>query len=223
MTKKLVFLHTVASLAAMFDKLAKETLPKGIEVIHLVDEMLLKDVLKAGGLTKFTYQRVAEHVISAERFGASVIQFTCSSISPCVDAVQVMVQIPVLKIDEPMVDDAIRIGKKIGVAATAPTTLKPTADLIAARADILKKKVEVHPVLCVGAYDALFRGDLALHDSIVLDTLQGLMEKNDVVVLAQASMARVAAQIPEDRRIVPVLSSPAFAMKKLIGIFAQAE
>ena len=118
-----------------------------------------------------------------------------------------MVDIPVLKIDEPMVDQALSIGTRIGLAATAPTALNPLADLVRARAQVAGKDVQVDSVLSEGAYQALFsRGDPKKHDRILRGTLRELMAGSDVVLLAQASMARVADTIPPEERIVPILS-----------------
>ena len=58
-------------------------------------------------------------------------------------------------------------------------------------------------------------GDTETHDRIVLKNLQKLSDSCDVIVLAQASMSRVAEKIPENNRIIPVLSSPRFAIKEL--------
>jgi Asp/Glu/hydantoin racemase len=214
MTQKLAFVHTVSSLVGLFNDLSKELLP-GVEVFHIADEMLLKVVLAQGGLSPFIFQRVAEHIVAAERAGATAVQCTCSSISPCVDASRLFVGVPIFKIDEPMVNAAIELGSCIGIAATAPTTLKPTTDLVYARAAALGKSVRAESVLCEGAYAALFSGDAQKHDLIVAQTLRDLMMRNDVIILAQASMARVAQTIPPEEQRVPILSSPRLAMEHL--------
>lgn len=221
MTKKLGFIHTVPSLVGLFGDLSKELLPDDVEVFHIADELLLKVVLAQGGLSPFIFRRVAEHVIAAEEGGASVIQLTCSSISPCVDAARLLVGVPVLKIDEPMVDRALSLGDRIGIAATAPTTLKPTTELVYARAAVKGKQVKVESVLCEGAYKALFSGDSETHDRIVRQYLKELMRRNDVVILAQASMARVAGAIPTDDQIAPILSSPRLAMERARSVIEQ--
>ncbi len=151
-----------------------------------------------------------------------MIQCTCSSISPCVDASRPFVSVPVLKIDEPMVNAALGIGSRIGIAATAPTTLKPTTDLVHARASAMGVAVQVESVLCEGAYDALFSGNPQKHDEIVSGVLKGLMLRNDVVILAQASMARVAQTIPAEEQRVPVLSSPRLAMQHVRELMVTA-
>jgi Asp/Glu/hydantoin racemase len=221
MAEKIAFVHTVSSLVGLFNDLSRELLPPGIEIYHISDEMLLKIVLAQGGLSPFIYQRVAEHVISAERAGVSAVQVTCSSISPCVEAVRPMVGIPVLKIDEPMVNQAIQLGRRIGVAATAPTTLKPTTDLVYRQAAAKGCPVQVESALCEGAFAALSSGDTATHDRLVSQTLLRLMESNDVIILAQASMARVAGSIPADEQKVPILSSPRLAVEHLAAVLAQ--
>ncbi len=211
MKQKLAFVHTVPSLVGLFNELSKELLPD-VEVFHIADEMLLKVVLAQGGLSPFIFQRVAEHVVAAERAGATMVQVTCSSISPCVEASRPFVGIPVLKIDEPMVNAALAIGSRVGIAATAPTTLKPTTDLVRTRAAAMGIAVQVESVLCEGAYEALFSGNPQKHDQIVSDVLRGLMPRNDVVILAQASMARVANTIPPAEQRVPILASPRLAI-----------
>jgi hypothetical protein len=55
-------------------------------------------------------------------------------------------------------------------------------------------------------------GDAATHDARVAEALSELGGQVDVVVLAQASMARVAGTVPVP---VPVLASPPLAMEHL--------
>ncbi len=220
MPKKVAYLHTVSSLVGLFNELSKELLPAGTEVFHIADELLLKTVMAQGGLSPFIYQRVAENVVAAEHAGATVVQCTCSSISPCVEAVRPLAGIPVLKIDDPMIDKAILMGKRIGVAATAPTTLKPTTELVQTKAAAKLVHVKVDSLLCEGAFAALSSGDTAAHDRIVSQALRELMTRNDVVVLAQASMARAANAIPADEQKVPILSSPRLAVEALARLLA---
>jgi Asp/Glu/hydantoin racemase len=220
-TRRVVFLHTVPSLVGLFTDLSKELLPGDVEIIHIADELLLKVVLAQGGLSPFIHRRVAEHAAAAEQAGAIALQCTCSSISPCVDSARPLVNIPVLKIDQPMVDRAIQIGSRVGVAATAPTTLGPTSDLVRSRAAAQGLAVQVDPVLCEGAYTALFAGDMAAHDAIVLKYLADLKRRNDVVILAQASMARLTSSLPDDRAEAPVLASPRLAVECLREVIGE--
>jgi Asp/Glu/hydantoin racemase len=204
----------VPGLVGAFNSLAQEILPPGVELLHTADELLLKAVLAQGGLSPFIYRRVSDHVVAAEQAGAGAVMFTCSSISPCADVARWLVGIPVLKIDEPMVDQAISLGSRIGVVATAPTALKPTTDLVRARAEKAGQQVEVEAVLCSDAYTAIMAGDVATHDQLVGEVIKELMARNQVIVLAQASMARVIETIPAAEQSAPILTSPRLALKR---------
>src|SRR5580692_5577186 len=131
--KKLGLVHTSATLVPVFQKLCSAELP-GVETFNIVDDSLIKDVIARGELTAKTARRVVDHVASAEAAGADLILVTCSSIGRAVEAAATLVSVPVLRVDQPMADQAVRTGKKIGVVATLTTTLLPTADLIRRRA-----------------------------------------------------------------------------------------
>jgi Asp/Glu/hydantoin racemase len=132
-----------------------------------------------------------------------------------VEASAAFSKVPVLRVDQPMADKAVQTGKKIGVIATLPTTLGPTSDLVKRRAKAAGKEIELISVLCEGAFDALMSGDAATHDAMVAAALKDLVTKVDVVVLAQASMARVVATLDDADKKIPILASPEIAMQHL--------
>ncbi len=214
MSQRVVFLHTVLSVVPLFADLARQVLPPDVEAWHVADEILAKVVVAQGGLSPFIYRRVAEHARAAEEAGADALQITCSSVSPCAEVVRAQVGIPVLAIDDAVADQALALGGRIGVAATAPTALRATSEAIRARAARSGRSVAVEAALCEGAYARLTAGDLAEHDRIVRQALAELSRRCDVIVLAQASMTRAADGIPPGQA-VPVLSSPRPAMERL--------
>lgn len=217
MEKKICFIHTVSGLVDMFNDLCQELI-SGSKLCHISDESLIQGVLAAGGLTPKIYRRICDHAVAAEQSGADVIQLSCSSISPCADVAKYLVSIPLLKIDEPMVERAVRNYQRIGIIATAPTTLKPSTDLVNEMAGTQKGLIEVDSVLCRGAFDAFLKGNMNEHDKIVRTYLLDLMKKVDVVLLAQASMMRVVDSLDETEKTVPVLSSPRPAVERLSKI-----
>jgi Asp/Glu/hydantoin racemase len=117
-----------------------------------------------------------------------------------------------------MSDSAVKTARRIGVIATLPTTLAPTADLIHRRAAAAGKQIELTTRLCDGAFEALMSGDAAAHDSLVSAALHELTKEAEVIVLAQASMARVVESLPQDERRVPILTSPPIAIEYLATI-----
>jgi Asp/Glu/hydantoin racemase len=207
MPQKLALIHTATVNVTTITQLCKEAMPD-VEVFNILDESLLKNTIAAQKLTPTTYRRVATYLESAEAAGADAILVTCSSIGPAVDAARPLVSVPVLRIDQAMADEAVRLGKRIGVIATLSTTLEPTAALIQASAARQGKTIELVTHLCTGAFESVISGDTATHDRLVRAGLQTLMERVDVIVLAQASMARVADALAADERRAPILSSP---------------
>jgi Asp/Glu/hydantoin racemase len=215
--KKLGLIHTSATLVPVFAQLCKEKLP-GVETFNIADDSLVKGIIAAGSLTAQISRRVASYLESAELAGADYIMVTCSSIGTAVEAGAKLAGVPVLRVDQPMADKAVATGKKIGVIATLRTTLEPTADLISRRADVAGRKIEVMSRLCEGAFDALMSGNAAKHDEMVAAALKELSKQVDVVVLAQASMARVVDTLSAEDKRVPILASPAIAVDYLATV-----
>jgi Asp/Glu/hydantoin racemase len=215
--KTLGLVHTSATLVPVFAQLCKEKLP-GVNVFNIADDSLVKGIIAAGSLTPTIARRVAAYLESAELAGADYIIVTCSSIGPAVEAAAKLIGVPVLRVDQPMADKAATTGKRIGVVATLRTTLEPTADLISRRAALAGKQIELTSRLCEGAFDALMSGQSTVHDAKVAAALKELSQQMDVIVLAQASMARVVDTLaPEDKR-VPILASPAIAVDYLATV-----
>jgi Asp/Glu/hydantoin racemase len=213
MIKQIAVLHTVAFLAEMFRKLFQENLPN-IENFHVVDESIIQELLKVGHLTPKIVRRIATHVMLANDAGADLILFTCSSTSPAVDSIKALVDIPILKVDEPLAEKAVSLGEKIGVVTTAKTTLEPSVNLIEASAARHGKKVQVHAELQNKAFEARLSGNISEHDRLVKETIRKLARKNNVIVLAQASMAHLADEMKNDID-VPILASPPLCMEAL--------
>ncbi len=207
-------IHTSATLVPTFAALCQELLPT-VRVFNIADDSLIQDVIAYHRLTACVSRRVIGHVAAAEAAGADLVLVTCSSIGPAVEIAAQVVDIPVVRVDLAMADAAVRAGKRIGVAATLPTTLQPTADLIRRRAQHAGVEVVLEERLCEGAFDALMSGDAAKHDQMVLSALQSLSTNVDVVVLAQASMARVASEISDIGGAAPILTSPKLAITAL--------
>ncbi len=217
MNRQVALIHTSAMMVPPFKALAEELLG-GVDVFHMVDESLLRDIIRDGRLLPPTARRLVGHVVTAAEAGAEVVMVTCSSVGRAVELSRSLVTVPVLRVDEPMARQAVATGRHIGVVATLPSTLAPTAELIRRLAAEARKKVRVTDRLCEGAFQAVLAGDTATHDAKVTAALTELGRRSDVIVLAQASMARVAEALPAADRRVPILSSPRLAVEKLAEV-----
>lgn len=203
----LALLHTSPTLSPLFNDLTARLAP-GVRVLHFVDESLIKNTIAAGRLEKPTMRRLIDLVGSTFDAGADATLVTCSSVGPAVDMAAALHDRPVLRVDRPMAEQAVATGRRIGVLATLPTTLAPTADLVRRVAEEQGREIEIVEHLCEGAFDAVMAGDGATHDRIVGAALTDAMRGVDAIVLAQASMARVLQTLPEGAVPAPVFSSP---------------
>jgi len=204
--KTVGFIHTALILVEV---IKKELRDHSVEVkaFHMVDESLLMDLMKEGRLHPGIVRRLCQHVFSAEEAGADIITITCSSLSPIVDIARRLVSRPVLKIDEPMAEKAVKSAERIGIIATVNTTLEPTSDLLRKKGEEMGKKISISTALCQEAFKAILQGDTEKHDRMVTEEAVKLAREVDVLVLAQGSMARLRAPLSQEVNI-PVLASP---------------
>ena len=64
--KKIAMLHTSSATLAMMQQLIADIMPE-VEVMHLVEESMIKQVMKAGGVTPNIAARIADYVHIAEK------------------------------------------------------------------------------------------------------------------------------------------------------------
>ena len=213
MTAKTVYaIHTGPVLVDVIRSLAKELMP-GVRVVNVVDDGLLAEVRKAGELTTAVSRRLVGYGVIAAASGADAILNCCSSVGEAAELLQKVIEIPVVRIDDAMARQAVKLGPRIAVVATLATTLEPTKRLIARRANEGRHDVKLTSYVAGEAFDSLLAGDGAKHDALVNEVIDRAMRENDVVVLAQGSMARlVAAREPGH---VLVLTSPREGVKSL--------
>jgi Asp/Glu/hydantoin racemase len=216
----LALIHTSPTLTPMFTALCAEQIPE-TTIFHMVDESLIKDTIREGGLRRVTMRRLLVMIESANMSGADAVMVTCSSIGSGVAIGQQLFDFPVIRVDEAMAETAVRMGKRIGVMATLRTTLEPTIALLRQKAADAGREIEIVDSLCDGAFEAVLSGDTATHDRILTDALLNDMRGVDLVVLAQASMARVVKTMPEGTLKMPVLSSPELAVRQAREILSE--
>ncbi len=206
-------IHAVAPamepLKAAFNQLAPE-----IRLVNILDEGLITEVERRGKITPGLVRRLTSLVSLAEDAGAEVVLLSCTAYSPVADDVQAQSDVPVLKIDELMVREALGRARKIGLVATVPAGLAMQRQLIEQIASEMGRAIELDDVLRPDAFEALAAGRRDEHDEIVLGEVERLAATSELVMLAQASMGHLAARIPAEVK-VPVLSSPILAVQRV--------
>lgn len=210
---KLAIIHTGTATIAPLKALAADLLP-GAEVINIMDDSIVPQIAATGGNLDEAEKRLVQYAKFAEGLDADVMLNACSSVGEIVRVMQDHVSVPVVRIDEPMAEEAVRRADRVGVAATLETTLRPTLALLEDKAAAAGKDVEFERCIVDGAFERLSAGDQEGHNRLLIEALSDLAERVDVIVLAQASMARVVPELPEAKR-AKVLSSPQLGMERV--------
>lgn len=221
---RLAIIHTTTATVDSMKTLAAEYLPD-YALLHIVDESVLPQLAKNGGNLSEVEDRLLAYARMAEQAGATILLEACSSVGEVVEKMQRTVSIPVVRIDTAMAEEAVRraaqAAGQIGITATLPTTLAPTTRLLEAQARAAGVNVILKSQLIQGAFEKLSAGDRAGHDALLVEGLAELAQQVDVVVLAQASMARVVPLLPAADQ-AKILSSPRLAMQRVQAITAQS-
>lgn len=218
MSKSIVILQTSQVSSTVLKKLCAELIPD-VKVYQIIDDSLLAETVENGQITQGVMNRMYNYCKQAESLGAVAILNQCSSVGEAVDVIRPLIQIPIVKVDEAMAREAVRMGNKIALVATVESTIGPSSRLIKSEAKKMGKEIELDIHLVDGAMMKLIEtGDQELHNRMVLGEVQAAAEKNDVVVLAQGSMIVMEPllyTIPK-----PVLTSPRMGvsyLKEVIG------
>lgn len=159
-----------------------------------------------------SFVRLAKEMTSFHRLDALLI--TCSTMNRAANAVRMALRrrgVPVVQIDEPMIEAAVRRGGRILVVATHGPTVASTQALLRETAARLKRDLEFDGATVEDAFDQLGRGDIAAHNRTIARAIRAAQERRriDAVVLAQLSMSVFSLQHPNARRDfgVPVFNS----------------
>jgi len=216
--RRLAMLHTVGLLVDRFKALLAGAVPDDVDIVHMLDESLLRDLMREGPRPAIA-RRVVSLATQAADAGAGLIVFTCSSTSPAIDTARQVIGVPILKIDDPMAARAVASGTRIGVVCTTSSTKGPSEALIRAHAAEAGKAIAVDALLVPGAFDALQAGRRDTHDALVTEAARAVAARNDVLVLAQASLAHLAEPLAASLP-VPVLSSPPLCVEAVRRFYA---
>jgi Asp/Glu/hydantoin racemase len=214
-------LHTsfvFVTVEPMIKDLFRELLPD-VKVVDFVDSDVLATVQREGTVSANSVRRMCHLAEAAEDAGVDLIFSACSSLGPAIDVARRLVRVPIVKVDDAMARDAVARGTRIGVLATVPSTLGPTADLLRAHAADAGRTITITPRLCEGAFAILMGGDREQHDAMVSEGARTLATEVDLTVLAQASMARLAPRLADETGM-EVLASPRTGIEEVARMLA---
>jgi len=162
-----------------------------------------------GGISPELAQVIAETIQAA----SGPVLCTCTTLG------EVAEQAGATRLDWPMMQEAARIGGPILLTYCLESTAQPSTTLLQRAFDQADTKAEIHPLALPHLWQHFESGETELFAQGIAEAIIEELERAPApacVVLAQASMAG-AAEILQEQTDVPALTSPAIAMKQLLG------
>ena len=197
----------------------KEILP-GVKVINVGNEAVQLNFMEAHHrgencppkINIDLFSSYAADLFHLQRVDAVLI--SCSTMNRAFRQVSEKMKefkVPVVQIDEAMMEEAVNTNGRILVIATHGPTVQSTQDLLKETANRLNKKVDFVGATVEEAFDKLGAGDIEGHNKIIERAIKENLERErvDVVVLAQLSMSVFSFSHPDPIKDfgIPVLNS----------------
>ena len=141
----LIYTSTTPELIETVEAEIKKQIGEEAELFSSQDPSRLADIREAGYVKAAPAARLVKMYMEAVEKGADAILNLCSSVGEVADAAQAVaryVGVPIVRVDEEMCREAVRLGRRIAVMATLPTTMEPTKNTILRVAREMGKRVE---------------------------------------------------------------------------------
>jgi len=185
---------------------------------NLLEDSLSADLAAKGRLTDRMVERFVSLASYVHRCGADAILFTCSAFGPAIEAAQRAVPIPVLKPNEPMLEEALAAGPRIALIATFEPSIPALTSELEHMARKRKTKIEVVTRALPLALLALHDHRNEEHDRMIAAAAEEIGDC-DALILAQFSMVS-AAELIKPRPGQTVFTSPVSAVMRLRHLLA---
>jgi Asp/Glu/hydantoin racemase len=223
--KRMYLLHTMPFVMdKIIGPLEREFLDANpdVEIQTMLDTSLLADTMAAGKVTPTTAARLLSYVREAERAGADLLLLTCTSMGEGMAHVKEFSSLPTLCITEPMMQQALALGTRVGIIGTVSTSpAQIIAPLLeeAERRGLTEDDLTIVVKVVEAAFEARGRGDTAEHDRLVSAALAEMASESEIdsILFAQASMTATEFADPG----VPVLTLGASAFEAAAEMLAR--
>lgn len=180
----------------------------GVKIINVGNEAIQLNFMQAHSrgrqcppeINIGLFCRYARDLFDLEQVNAILI--SCSTMNRAFKRVREemkLLGVPVVQIDEAMMEEAVNTQGKILVIATHGPTVKNTQCLLKETAQRLGKSVDFVGATVAEAFELLGQGRIAEHNSLIADTIRKVQgsQRIDIVVLAQLSMSVFSFSHPD--------------------------
>ena len=220
--RKLGIIHAALITTRAVQKFIDEVIPE-VEVVHWVDDTIQNTnfACEPGTIPRRNYAKFVQAALSQQEYGVDLILLACSTFNRAAEHARPMIDTPILQIDRPMMDLAVRDGSRIGLLATVPTTVPASERLLRLAAEEAGRAIEVKTRLCSEAFAAIKAGRADEHNDLLIREIDRLSGEVDAVVMAQVSMSALEPCLAKTK--VPVYNSGRTAFLRISEILATTE
>lgn len=209
----LIYTSTTPELIASVEQAVKQAVGESVEMISKADPDIIKEVREAGYVPPKAAARLVGLYMQALGEECDAVLNCCSSVGDVADSAQGIARylgMPIVRIDEEMCREAVRLGGTVAVMATLQTTLEPTKSTLKRVAREAGRRVELIDCLVDGAFGL----NPEQFKARMLESALTIAEQADLILFAQGSMAYCQDYIAQHTGKT-VLSSPRFGAQAL--------
>ncbi len=209
----LVYTSTTPELIETVERETRQAVGADAQLISLSDPSIISEIREAGYVTAPPAARLIGLYTQAALQGCDAVLNICSSVGEVADSAQDIARylgMPIVRIDEEMCREAVRLGGPIAVMATLATTLEPTKNTLRRVAREMGRHITLIDCLVEGAFGLSpeqFKARMS-------ESAAAITPEAKVILFAQGSMAYCEAYIAGQVQ-KPVLSSPRFGAAAL--------
>lgn len=212
---RVVMIHAVAESIQPTRLAFQEVFPEA-ELVNVLDEGLFLDF--GDRLTPQLRRRMTQLICYSAEHGAQAIGLACSVYTPMVEAVRVLVDVPVVSSYGPVISEAVRAGRRVGLIAAVPATLRDAEYFLQQAAREQGAAVAPYPRLAEDLMVVKRQAGEAAFACRLAEEVSKLEPHVDAVLLTQFSMASALSHL-QTIASVPVLSAPHSSARCLKGLY----
>lgn len=208
---RVVMIHAIAESMPPTRLAFQEVFPEA-ELVNLLDEGLFLDF--GDQLTPQLRRRMTQLICYSAEHGAQAIGLACSVYTPMVEMVRSVVDVPVVSSYGPVMTDVVHAGRRIGLIAAVPATLRDAEGFLRQAAQEHGVPLEAYPRLAEDLMSVKRHEGEAAFCGRLAEEVGKLAPHVDAVLLTQFSMASALSHL-KTAVSVPVLSAPHSSARRL--------
>ncbi|SFB36327.1 Aspartate/glutamate racemase [Lentibacillus halodurans] len=208
---KIGVIHATCNAVPPLNEAFKQTLPD-VTLLNFVNENIQYYANQNDGIDDRLYRDFARITFAAQDAGVDAIIVACTVLTPYVNVMKPFISVPILAVDQPMLENAAKNFRKVGVVATNAPSIPATKAQIEKLAKDFANEIEVDTEVSTQAFTELKGGNETEHNRLNCEAAAKLKERGcEAIVLAQITQA--SAKSETETLGLPVLTSPGEAVK----------